>query len=109
MNYFNFINYASTYKRLIINLLLSLLLVYFVFHSFYGNRGIIAYFTLNQKLQKSYSELEDLRAERVELEHKVKLLRPESLDKDMLDQEARRVLGVASPNEKVFTDSSLKE
>ncbi len=93
---------------MLINTLLSLLLIYFVFHSFYGNRGIIAYFTLSQRLQKSYSELESLRAERVELEHKVKLLRPESLDQDMLDQEARRILGIASPKEQVFTDNSLK-
>ena len=108
MNYSNFVNYINNYKRLLINTTLSLLLIYFVFHSFYGNRGIIAYFTLSQKLQKSYSELEGLRAERVELEHKVKLLRPESLDQDMLDQEARRVLGIASPKEQVFTDNSLK-
>lgn len=108
MNYFNFVNYINNRKRLLINTLLSLLLIYFVFHSFYGNRGIIAYFTLSQKLQKSYSELESLRAERVELEHKVKLLRPESLDQDMLDQEARRVLGIASSKEQVFTDNSLK-
>lgn len=108
MNYFNFANYINNHKRLLINSLLSLLLIYFIFHSFYGNRGIIAYFTLSQKLEKSYSELESLRAERVELEHKVKLLRPESLDQDMLDQEARRVLGIASPKEKVFTDDSLK-
>jgi cell division protein FtsB len=108
MNYSNFVNYINNYKRLLINTILSLLLIYFVFHSFYGNRGIISYFTLSQKLQKSYSELESLRAERVELEHKVKLLRPESLDQDMLDQEARRVLGIASPKEQVFTDNSLK-
>lgn len=108
MNYSNFVNYINNYKRLLINTILSLSLIYFVFHSFYGNRGIIAYFTLSQKLQKSYSELESLRAERVELEHKVKLLRPESLDQDMLDQEARRVLGIASPKEQVFTDNSLK-
>ena len=108
MNYFNFTHYINNYKKLLINVLLSLVLVYFVFHSFYGNKGIIAYFTLNQKLEKAYNELENLRAERVELEHKVKLLRPESLDRDMLDQEARRVLGIASPKEQVFTSNSLK-
>ncbi|WP_341749618.1 septum formation initiator family protein [Candidatus Tisiphia endosymbiont of Sialis lutaria] len=103
MNYQYFIDLVKRSKIIIFNVLLSLLLAYFIFHSIYGNRGIIAYFTLNQRLEKAYSELETLRAERVELEHKVTLLRPESLDKDMLDQEVRRVLGVASPTEQVFT------
>ncbi|KAJ6644836.1 Isoprenyl transferase, partial [Pseudolycoriella hygida] len=90
---------APILLKIILNIFLFLLLMYFVFHSIYGGRGIIAYFSLNQQLEKAYSELEMLRDERIELEHKVKLLRPESLDRDMLDQEARRVLGVALPNE----------
>lgn len=103
MNYLFLIDSFRNSRKIIFNILLSLLLIYFVFHSIYGNRGVIAYFTLNQRLEKAYSELESLRAERIELEHRVKLLRPESLDRDMLDQEARRVLGVASPKEQVFT------
>ena len=90
-------------KKLIFNILLSLLLVYFIFHSIYGNRGIIAYFKLNGQLEKAYRELEELRAERIEIEHIVKLLRPGSLDRDMLDQAARKTLGLASPKEQVFT------
>ncbi|XVN43490.1 MAG: septum formation initiator family protein [Candidatus Rickettsia vulgarisii] len=108
MNYLYFINSIRKSKKTILNVFLFLLLAYFVFHSIYGNRGIIAYFSLNRKLEKAYSELETLKAERVELEHRVKLLRPESLDKDMLDQEARRILGMALPNEQVFTANSLK-
>ncbi len=103
MNYQYFIFLLKSSKKIVFNVLLFLLLAYFIFHSIYGNRGIIAYLTLNQRLEKAYSELETLRAERIELEHRVKLLRPESLDKDMLDQEARRVLGVALPREQVFT------
>ncbi len=108
MNYLHLINLIKSYKIIIFNILLSLSLVYFTFHAIYGNRGIIAYFKLNQLLEKSHRELEILRAERIELEHKVKLLRPESLDKDMLDEQSRKVLGVASPKEQVFTISSSK-
>jgi cell division protein FtsB len=103
MNYLYIINSIKGSKKIVFSLLLIFLLAYFIFHSIYGNKGIIAYFTLNQRLEKAYAELEDSRAKRVELEHRVKLLRPESLDRDMLDQEARRVLGVASPKEQVFT------
>lgn len=109
MNYSLIIESIKDSKKLIINIFLSLLLLYFVFHSIYGNRGILAYFTLNQQLEKSYNELEILRADRIEAEHTVKLLRPESLDRDMLDQYARKILGLASVKEQVFTVSSPKK
>lgn len=88
-------------KKLAFNALLLLILLYFIFHALAGNRGIIAYFKLNQQIAKSAAELDDLRAERIELEHRVKLLKS-PLDKDMLDEQARKILGVSGPNEKVF-------
>ncbi|NBU53463.1 MAG: septum formation initiator family protein, partial [Alphaproteobacteria bacterium] len=36
------------------------------------------------------------------IENRAKLLRPESLDIDMLDEKARNILGVIAPNEEVF-------
>lgn len=89
-------------KKVIINIITFLLLIYFVLHSVYGSRGMIAYFKLNQKLSKASEELEYLRGQRVELSHKNQLLKLESLDKDMLDESVRKVLGFASPNELVF-------
>lgn len=98
-NLSNFYSLKIT-KKLLFNIIISLLLLYFVFHTIYGNRGLIAYFKLNQKLDKAYEELKALRADRVEQEHKVKLLKDG--DKDMIDEKARNILGVAAPNEKVF-------
>lgn len=83
-----------------------MLLGYFVFHCIYGNKGVIAYLKVNRQLEKAYDELKLLQAERVELEHNVKLLRTESLDKDMLDEQARKVLGIAAPSEQVFNTNS---
>jgi cell division protein FtsB len=90
------------YKALTINGLIILLLTYFIFHALYGDRGILAYFKLNQKIEKSLAELESARLERLEFEHKVNLLRPQSLDIDALDELARKTLGVSNPNEQVF-------
>jgi cell division protein FtsB len=108
MKLLNFLRKYTLSKKTIFNSIVFLLLVYFIFHSIYGDKGIIAYFKLNQKLVKSNEELEDLRAERVEIEHKGKLLRLESLDKDMLDEHARNNLGIASPNEQIFTTEKKK-
>ncbi|HJD63181.1 MAG TPA: septum formation initiator family protein [Rickettsia endosymbiont of Degeeriella rufa] len=106
MSIFNSILSNNHTKKIILNIFLALLLGYFVFHCIYGNKGVIAYLKVNRQLEKAYDELKLLRAERVELEHNVKLLRTESLDKDMLDEQARKVLGIAAPSEQVFKTNS---
>lgn len=93
-----------TDKKLMFNCLILLILFYFIFHTIAGNRGVIAYFQLNQKIDKSNMELDILKAERIDLEHKVNLLKS-PIDRDMLDEQARKVLGVARPGEKVFVVS----
>jgi cell division protein FtsB len=99
--YENFVYKVSSKKKLAFHAMLLILLLYFVFHAIGGNRGIIAYFKLNQQMVKSTEELDILRADRVELEHRVNLLKS-PLDRDMLDEQARKILGVARANEKVF-------
>ena len=89
-------------KKTIFNIIFFLLLVYFLFHSIYGARGIIEYFKLQSDLARSHIKLETLRSERLEIENRAKLLRPGSIDKDMLDEKARNVLGLSNPKEKVF-------
>lgn len=95
-------------KRTIFNIIFSLMLIYFLFHSVYGTRGIIEYFKLQAELDRSHIKLENLRAERLEIENRAKLLRPGSIDKDMLDEKARNVLGLSVPQEKVFKAEELK-
>jgi cell division protein FtsB len=89
-------------RKSVFNGVILLMLLYFVFHSIYGSRGIIAYFKLQTELENSHIKLEKLRAERLEIENRTKLLRPGSLDKDMLDEKIRNVLGLSKPNEKIF-------
>lgn len=90
-------------KKIAFNAIVVFMLLYFVFHSIYGNRGILAYFKLQAELTNSHKKLEVLRAERLEIENRTKLLRHESIDKDMLDEKIRNVLGFSAPTEKVFT------
>ena len=91
------------------NTVVLLMLLYFVFHSIYGSRGIIAYFKLQSELENSHVKLEKLRAERLGIENRTKLLRPGSLDKDMLDEKIRNVLGLSEPKEKIFRARSADE
>ncbi|MFK7974237.1 MAG: septum formation initiator family protein [Rickettsiaceae bacterium] len=79
-----------------------LILVYFVFHSIYGSRGVIAYFKLQAELEQAHKLLNTIRAERLDIENRTKLLRHETLDRDMLDEQIRNVLGLSLPAEKIF-------
>jgi len=89
-------------KKQIINGILACILVYFVFHAIYGNRGILAFFNLSRKITEAEQELENVRVERLDMEHKVQSLKAESLDPDMLDEHARKNLGIAGKKEKAF-------
>ena len=107
MMYKNFIQNIRSGKRAAFHLAVLVLLIYFIFHAIAGNRGILAFFKMNQKMDKATTELDNLRAERIEMEHRVNLLKS-PLDKDMLDEQARKTLGVARPNEKVFVVEEKK-
>ena len=92
----------SVGKKQLVNGILMAVLLYFIFHAIYGNRGIVAYFQLNSTVSDAEKELEELKAERLEIEHRVKSLKSESLDRDMLDEHARKRLGVAGEKERAF-------
>jgi cell division protein FtsB len=95
------VNFIITKKQLLHGILTSVLL-YFIFHAIYGNRGILAYYSLSHQIEEAEKELDVVKAETMEIDHKVNSMRPESLDPDMLDEQARKNLGVASSTEKAF-------
>ena len=57
---------------------------------------------LRQEIAAARSSEAELAAERATLERRVALLRPESLDRDMLEERARAVLNLAHPDERVI-------
>jgi cell division protein FtsB len=87
-------------KKIIYNVVFTLLLIYFIYHAVWGDRGINSYFKLKHDLKKSYEELLLLKSERLEIEHTANLLK--SGDKDILEEYAKNILGVAYPQEKIY-------
>lgn len=77
-------------------------LTYFVYHAIYGDRGFIAQSRLQSEIQQAELVLEQVRGERTEMEHRASLLRPDSLDPDMLDERARLLLNYTRPDELVI-------
>lgn len=74
-------------------------LFYFAFHAFHGERGVFALFQNQHQLIEVAQELEQARAERLTLEKRVSGLRVHSLDLDLLDEQARNMLGLSKENE----------
>lgn len=75
---------------------------YFGYHAVQGDRGIIAWLVLNQQIREARIVQDELAAERATLEHRVKLLRPDSLDLDMLEERVRLMLNLAHADELVI-------
>ena len=80
------------------------LFFYFAYHLAHGDRGYFAWKGLQKKLAISEAQYDQKLAERQALENRVKLLRPSSLDLDMLDERARVVLGFVKPDERVIVN-----
>lgn len=77
-------------------------LVYFGYHAVQGDRGLIAWWNLRFEIERADAKLAEVSAEKKLLEHRVALLRPESLDPDMLEERARIMLGVVGPTDRVI-------
>jgi len=77
-------------------------LFYFGYHTVQGDRGVIAYLRLSAQLERTEMALMKSDAARDILARRVELLRPENLDRDMLDEQARRILGLAHPDDVVI-------
>lgn len=77
----------------------AIMSAYLVFHALHGEQGLYAFFTELHRRDRLQEELNTITAERETLEHRVVRLRDDSIDPDLLDEEARRNLGVAGSDE----------
>ena len=101
--------HRSFSKRAFGPLLCVLILFYLGFHTVSGDRGVFALFTETHRLAALKEELALVTAQREALDKKVHLLSDNSLDLDMLDEEARATLGMVGKNEAViFLDKDSK-
>jgi cell division protein FtsB len=70
----------------------ALLIGYFAVNAYTGNHGINARQGLDLQMARLAAERDTLKAERQQWERRVALLKPQSLDPDMLDERARALL-----------------
>lgn len=75
---------------------------YFMFHAQHGARGIAARDTLKEDMRTLHSELAGLTAERSLWEQRLALVRDDAVDRDLLEENARAVLGRVHKNDVVI-------
>lgn len=82
---------------------------YFAYHVVHGDRGLIAWWNLTQRVAAAEAVLAQTRAERETLEHRVHLMEPGSLDPDMLEERARLMLNYGHPDDIVVLEGKRRK
>ena len=85
--------------RLIVPAITLAFLAYFGFHAFHGEYGIYSKYQLEARVAQLEGRLGEIRAQRIELERRVQLLHDGTLEKDMLDEQARKALNLSHEDE----------
>ena len=92
-------------RRSLRAILLAGVSLYLGYHVVQGEHGVIAWLKISQQIEFTGTELEELSNRHRELENRVRLLRSDSLDPDLLEERARVVLNYALKEDRiVFID-----
>ena len=78
------------------------LIVYITYHAVQGDRGLIAYWQLTKQVTQAEIIQLHLSRQRELVQNRVNLLNPRSLDRDMLEERSRFMLGYSLPDEVVI-------
>jgi cell division protein FtsB len=80
----------------------GLLVGYFVHHAHSGARGLEAKRHLKIQIQDISEELDKVKSDRAEWERRIALLRSDQIDRDLLEERARTLLGRVHRNDLVI-------
>jgi len=81
----------------------ALLIGYFGVNAYSGNHGLKAQQDIDRQIAALSEELARLKVERAQWQRRIDLLKPNGLDRDMLDERARELLDYAHPNDLILT------
>lgn len=81
------------------NLLFYLILTYFIYHLFFGSKGLIAYYDLKNQRNVKRLEYSNLKLQKNEIEATLKLLEPQNKSVDMLEEKIKEQFSFAKEKE----------
>lgn len=80
--------------------------IYFGYHAVQNQSGVLAVIALERQIEQAETDLAAVIAKEQRLKNHVTLLNPPKIDRDMLDEQARRMLNLAHPRELVIMRSA---
>jgi cell division protein FtsB len=92
----------SKLKPLLVPVCCLFVLGYFAYHAVEGDYGLFALGKLQERVAVLEIELDAVRTDRKQMESHVALMRPESVDRDMVDERAREALNMADAKDIVI-------
>lgn len=95
---------GSRLKNSGIYIIFTLVICYFGFYAFYGERGIRKYLYLRREVEQAQMLAQQYKIKKERLNEEIRLLSPDSLDLDLLDERVRVVLNFAAEDEFVILD-----
>jgi len=76
--------------------------IYFCYHLIAGERSYLRLVSLNSQVSQTQTQLAMATDKRTSLEQRVVMMRPGNVNRDLLEEEARRELGFHYKDEKVL-------
>jgi len=95
-----------TIRQNIVPIIGICLTVYFAYNVGFGTRSYFNLMTLEHQIKTLSAQDVELREDRVALEGRVVRMRPGSLDRDLLEEQARTLLGYSYPGEQIIIQSN---
>lgn len=90
--------------RLIVPSIAALFLSYFGFHAYNGEYGIYSKYQLIERRSGLEQQLASIQTQRRELDNRLSLLRDGTIERDMLDEQSRRVLNMSQKDELIILE-----
>ena len=94
--------FRSFFLQLALWLLAAAAVLYFSYHAVHGDRGLTARKSFDSEIAALNSQLKSVESERKNLEQRVSQLRPDGVDRDLLDELARDSLGWLNPEDRIL-------
>ncbi len=95
-------------SKLLIPIICLLLMSYFGYHGLHGRYGYLAQQKLGQQLVIITKSNDKLKQQKSHLEHRISLLKADSISKDLLDELARKTLNLSHENDAIIWSNAKK-
>ena len=95
-------SHSHLFRENILSLIGLCLCLYFSYHAILGNRSLVKYYSLEKQIETLSQENTSLVTTKDSLQKKVEMMRPGTVNRDLLEEKVRQTLGYRAPGEVVL-------